>query len=134
MGAPTVFEESYRCFSMAVAGKQAELEQGDKIILPASALDALTRMHVQYPMMFRVEAAGGKKDEKTGKPFVSHCGVSEFSAPEGRCFFPHWLMTSMGIAEGAFVFIRNVSLPKGRFVRLQPHQKAFLSLSNPRAV
>jgi ubiquitin fusion degradation protein 1 len=125
---PQIFEESYRCFSMAVGGK-TELEGGDKIILPASALDSLTRMHVQYPMMFRAESSN---KDAAGKR--THVGVSEFTAPEGRCYFPHWIMQNLLLVEGAFVHIRNVQLPKARFVKLQPHSKAFIEISNPRAV
>jgi hypothetical protein len=82
IGRPVVFEETYRCYSMAMSDKPA-LETGDKIILPHSALDALTTMHVQYPMMFRMENPSQKRR--------THVGVSEFTAVEGRCYVPHWV-------------------------------------------
>ncbi len=32
----------------------SELEGGDKIIMPPSALDRLTRLHIDYPMLFEI--------------------------------------------------------------------------------
>lgn len=62
-----------------------QVEEGDKIIMPASCLDMLARLRISYPMLFEVtnEAAGGRK---------THCGVLEFVAPEGKIFLPHWMM------------------------------------------
>jgi len=125
IGRPVVFEETYRCYSMAMSDKPA-LETGDKIILPHSALDALTTMHVQYPMMFRMENPSQKRR--------THVGVSEFTAVEGRCYVPHWIMQNLLLPEGGFIVVRNVQLPKARFVKFQPHSKDFIDISNPRAV
>ena len=69
---------------------------------------------------------------RTGK--TTHVGVMEFSSTEGRIFVPHWIMQNLGIAEADMVTIRNVRLPKANFVKLQPHSKEFLHISNPRAV
>lgn len=41
IGVPQHFEECYRCYSMAVSGR--DLEDGDKILLPQSALEMLAR-------------------------------------------------------------------------------------------
>ena len=41
-GSPRRFEEQYHCYSVAYADKP-HLEGGDKIILPPSALDTLSR-------------------------------------------------------------------------------------------
>jgi len=49
--------------------------------MPASALDRLSRLNVAYPMMFRV----------TYGERVTHCGVLEFSAPEGIVYLPSWV-------------------------------------------
>jgi hypothetical protein len=38
---PQQFEECYQCYSMAVSGR--DLEDGDKILLPQSALEILAR-------------------------------------------------------------------------------------------
>lgn len=39
---PLQFEEYYHCYSMAVSGRN--LEDGDKILLPQSALESLARL------------------------------------------------------------------------------------------
>ena len=44
------------------------------------------------------------------------------------------MMQNLLLEEGDLVAIRSVSLPKGSFVKLQPHTKDFLDISNPRAV
>lgn len=81
-GGPRRFEEQYHCYSVAYAGKD-HLEAGDKILLPPSALDTLSRMMVEYPMLFRLESESGMS---------THSGVLEFSAPEGSVYLPHWVM------------------------------------------
>ena len=44
------------------------------------------------------------------------------------------MMQNLLLEEGSLVALRNVSLPKGKFVKLQPHTQDFLEISNPRAV
>ena len=98
-----VFDEQYHVYSFAMKEK-AHLEDGDKILLPPSALDALARMQVEYPMLFEL------KNPITGKR--THCGVLEFSAEEGRCYIPFWMMEGLLLEEGALINVRNVSLAK----------------------
>jgi len=47
----------------------------------------------------------------------SYCGVLEFSADEGCCHLPVWMMDNLFLEEGAEVILRNVSLPKGNFIK-----------------
>eukprot|EP00887_Chlorella_sp_A99_P006719 scaffold3.g6719.t1 len=100
------FEASYRCYPVSFIDKP-EAERGDKIFLPPSALDRLAQLHIENPMLFQVE---NRHDGRT-----THCGVLEFIADEGMVYLPYWMM-------------------QGTFVRLQPHSKDFLDISNPRAV
>lgn len=44
------------------------------------------------------------------------------------------MMENLLIAEGDRITVKSVSLPAGSFVKLQPHSKTFLDISNPRAV
>jgi ubiquitin fusion degradation protein 1 len=120
---PRRFEEQYHCYSVAYADK-ADLEKGDKILLPPSAFDTLARLQVDYPMLFQLTAG----DRTT------HCGVLEFTAEEGCVYIPFWMMQNLLIEEAALVTITNVSLPKATFVKLQPQSVDFLEISNPRAV
>lgn len=65
---------------------------------------------------------------------TTHCGVLEFTAEEGTCYIPFWMMQNLLIEEGSVVTVTNVSLPKASFVKLQPQSVDFLEISNPRAV
>jgi ubiquitin fusion degradation protein 1 len=51
---PTRFESQYNCFSTAVAGRSVNIDDGDKIILPPSALDVIAQMNVEYPLLFEL--------------------------------------------------------------------------------
>jgi ubiquitin fusion degradation protein 1 len=64
----------------------------------------------------------------------THSGVLEFTAEEGTCYIPFWMMQNLLIEEGAVITVTNVSLPKATFVKLQPQSVDFLEISNPRAV
>ena len=97
------FDEQYHCYSFAIKEK-SHLDDGDKILLPPSALDILARMQVEYPMLFEL------KNPVSGKR--THCGVLEFSAEEGRCYIPFWMMEGLFLEEGSLISVRNVSLSK----------------------
>lgn len=102
------------------------LENGDKVIMPPSALDRLASLRIDYPMLFRVE------NMREGRS--SHCGVLEFVAEEGVVYFPYWMMQNLLLSEGDLVKMRSATLPKGTYVKLQPQTKDFLDISNPKAV
>nr|BAT25223.1 host ubiquitin fusion degradation [Nitzschia sp. IriIs04] len=119
------FEEQYHCYSVAYADK-SHLEKGDKILLPPSAFDTLARLQVDYPMLFRLTSGTDNR--------FTHCGVLEFTAEEGTCYIPFWMMQNLLIEEGSVITVTNVSLPKASFVKLQPQSVDFLEISNPRAV
>jgi len=48
-----VFLGSYKAFSPAFIG-ESEVDKGNKIILPASALHELARLRITYPMLFMI--------------------------------------------------------------------------------
>jgi len=127
MPVPQRFEEQYHCYSMACADK-GHLEGGDKILLPPSAFDTLARLNVDYPMLFCLE------NKSCSPERLTHCGVLEFTAEEGSCYVPFWMMQNLILEEGGLLTITNVSLPKATFVKLQPQHTDFLEISNPRAV
>ncbi|KAJ4461534.1 putative ubiquitin fusion degradation protein 1 [Paratrimastix pyriformis] len=121
------FSGSFRVNSMAFAGFD-KYNTGGKIILPASALTLLSDIAAASsgPMLFRI--ANPRNSLKT------HCGVIEFNAEEGHCYLPGWMLRQLLLDEGQAVTISGVSLPKGKFVKFQPQDPAFLEISNPRAV
>lgn len=43
-------------------------------------------------------------------------------------------MENMLLQEGDIVKVKNTSLAKGFYVKLQPHTKDFLDVSNPKAM
>ncbi|RVW66039.1 Ubiquitin recognition factor in ER-associated degradation protein 1 [Vitis vinifera] len=65
---------------------------------------------------------------------VTHCGVLEFTAKEGTMHLPSWMMENLLLEEGDIVKVKNVSLPAGTYMQLQPHTKNFLDITNPRAM
>ncbi|CAD5122147.1 DgyrCDS10595 [Dimorphilus gyrociliatus] len=126
---PIRFTETYRCFSVSMMHiERDDLEKGGKIILPQSALDQLTRLNVQYPMLFKLTNKKDNVDRQT------HCGVLEFIADEGHMHVPHWMMKNLYLEEGETCQIENVSLPIATFAKFQPQSLEFLDLTNPKAV
>lgn len=113
----------YKC-SQAILQNKNNI--GDKIYLPPSALHELARLQVTYPMKFEVINPINR--------LRTHCGVLEFSSKEGECYLPTWVMQYLGLQDGQLVQISNVSLPKGKYVKIRPHKTAFIKLSNPRVV
>ncbi|XP_054777418.1 uncharacterized protein LOC129285673 isoform X2 [Prosopis cineraria] len=121
----TSFEHSYRCYPAAFIDKP-QLETGDKIIMPPSAIDRLASLHINYPMLFELRNDAADR--------VSHCGVLEFIAEEGTIYMPYWMMQNMILQEGDIVRVKNTTLPRGTYVKLQPHTQDFLDISNPKAM
>jgi hypothetical protein len=62
------------------------------VFLPPSALVKLANLHIEYPMLF--ELSHGDEDDS---PSITHAGVLEFIAEEGRCYMPQWVRTFMRI-------------------------------------
>jgi ubiquitin fusion degradation protein 1 len=85
MAPPRRFDEYYRCYPVAMLpGPEREnVNHGGKVIMPPSALDKLTRLHISYPMLF--ELINQPADKKT------HAGVLEFIAEEGKIYLPFWV-------------------------------------------
>ena len=84
-GAPQRFDEIFRCYPiiMAPGAERPELNYGSKIFLPPSALEKVSRLHVQWPIM--LEMINGEREKHT------HGGVLEFVAEEGRAYLPQWV-------------------------------------------
>ncbi|XP_024028101.1 ubiquitin fusion degradation protein 1 homolog isoform X1 [Morus notabilis] len=121
----SIFEQSYRCYPVSFIEKP-HVEKGDKIIMPPSALDRLANLRIDYPMLFELNNPIARR--------VTHCGVLEFVADEGLIYLPYWMMENMLLQEGDKVQLKSTSLAKGTYVKLQPHTKDFLDISNPKAI
>jgi len=94
------------------------------VLLPSSAFEQLARLQIEYPMLFELRSAKGR----------THCGVLEFTAPEGNCYVPFWMMQNLMLEEGGLLSVKSASLPKATFVKFKPQSSDFLDISNPRAV
>lgn len=122
------FNMTYRCYSVSMlpGNERQDVERGGKIIMPPSALELLTRLNIEYPMIFKLT------NKKTKR--ITHCGVLEFVADEGVVYLPHWMMTNLVLEEGALIQIESVSLPVATFSKFQPLSEDFLDITNPKAV
>ncbi|KAL3500779.1 hypothetical protein ACH5RR_039872 [Cinchona calisaya] len=118
---------NYFCYSFSSNIERPELENGDKILMPPSALEHLMALNINYPMMFSIQNPNNSSR-------TSHCGVLEFTAEEGFVYIPQWMMDNLKLQQGDLVIIKNVSLPNGTYVKLQPHTANFINLTNPKAV
>ncbi|CAO2192495.1 unnamed protein product [Urochloa humidicola] len=133
------FEGTYRCLPPSYAANP-NLEDGDKLLLPASALHRLATLRVEYAMLFELRAAASGNaaadpDDHQPQQRATHCGVLEFVATEGTVVKSRWMMANLRLDEGDLVHVRSATaLPKGTYVKLQPHTSAFLDVSNPKAV
>ncbi|KAI9744233.1 MAG: ubiquitin fusion degradation protein [Claussenomyces sp. TS43310] len=122
------FDEYYRCYpTVMMPGPEREyLNYGSKLILPPSALDKLSRLHITYPMLF--ELHNGQKQRMT------HAGVLEFVAEEGKVYLPNWMMQTLLLEPGDLVQIKSTDLAPATLVKLQPQSTNFLDISDPKAV
>ncbi|POS73729.1 hypothetical protein DHEL01_v207882 [Diaporthe helianthi] len=122
------FDEYYRCYPMVMhpGPERTELNYGSKILLPPSALDKVSKLHVQWPLL--MELINGEKERH------SHAGVLEFVAEEGRAYLPQWMMQTLLLDVGDMIQIKTTSLELARLVKLQPQSVNFLDISDPKAV
>lgn len=94
--------------------------------MPPSALDQLTRLNVEYPMLFKIT---NRKQTR-----ITHAGVLEFVADEGKIYLPYWMMRNLLLEEGDMAQIESVSMPVATFSKFQPQSVDFLDITNPKAV
>lgn len=110
-----------------LAGSQRDnVNYGGKIIMPPSALDQLTRLNIAYPMQFELR--------NNRKSTITHAGVLEFIAEEGRVYLPHWMMKTLKLEEGDLLQVLTTDLLQGTFVKLEPQSVDFLKITDPKAV
>ncbi|KAL8698022.1 MAG: hypothetical protein Q9224_002040 [Gallowayella concinna] len=127
-GAPRRFDEYYRCYPIAMlpGPEREDVNHGGKVMMPPSALDKLTRLHITYPMMFELVNGAAEK--------ITHAGVLEFIAEEGKIYLPYWMMQTLSLEPGDLLQILSTDLPSGSFIKLQAQSTDFLDISDPKAV
>jgi hypothetical protein len=128
----TQFSHSYKILPIS-----KDKEGSGMIILCRSALEKISMLELQYPLMFQIQ------NKKSHPPKIITCGVQDFTAPEGVAFVPRWMMRNLGLHDnsdnnnstvGDIATISSVTLPSATFIQLQPQSVAFLNISNPKAV
>ena len=111
MGQPPLqmreFKQAYRAypFSKLQGPARKELDYGGKsklyltylfnfalVILPPSALERLSTLHIAYPMLFHLKS----------QKHYTHAGVLEFIAAEGHIYLPQWMFKVLQINPGIF--------------------------------
>ena len=117
---------SLKAYPALFTGRE-DLEAGNKILLPPSVLHHLSQYRLPQPMMFVIQ--------NTILGNSTNVGVLEFTADNGMCILPNWLFENLSLDYGAEVnLLLQMSAPKGKFVKLQPHQTEFIELPDPRAI
>ena len=102
-----------------------DIDKGNKIILPQSILYEIQDYNLPQPMIFKLTTFDKKK--------TIHCGVIEFVAEEETMVLPFWMFKQMGIREGAMLILElNPALPKGTYLKVQPHETAFTEIPDPK--
>lgn len=108
-----------------------ELNQGDKVILPSSALEQLlskigSEGTLPSPLTFKL------KHPHSGATL--HCGVKEFSSNETNTIqLPTWMMEHLQLTENDHVLIQLDILPKGTWTRLRPISNDYRDIQDYRA-
>ncbi|CAK70230.1 unnamed protein product (macronuclear) [Paramecium tetraurelia] len=104
-----------------------QINNGNKILLPASALQQLIFIKQNGPMIFKIQSTQSQK--------FTYVGVLEFVAEEGSCIIPDWLFENMNFFNRCWVIVSlEQSLPLGKLIKIQPHETAFIDLPDPRAI
>ena len=123
------FYNRYKVFSYTSArpNKKSELNASGKILLPNSTLLTLSQMNITFPITFQIQ-------KYRDGSVTTHCGVLEFTANEGQCIIPEWLMKRLKCKDGEYVELRTVNLPKAQFIKLKPEKFEFFEIPNYKTV
>lgn len=128
-----------------------KLDDGDKLLLPASALESLLSQSSantsDYGSMTDASFGNGDQISQTsGLPSpitfeirnvkarnLIYGGVKEFSAEDGLVHLPQWMQRSLNLEVGDTVALRLKELPKGQWARLRPISADYKEIMDYRA-
>jgi ubiquitin fusion degradation protein 1 len=65
---------------------------------------------------------------------ITHSGVLEFVADEGKVYLPYWMMRNLLLDEGGMIRVESATLPVATYSKFQPQSVDFLDITNPKAV
>ncbi len=78
--------------SAGAADVAEQIEAGDKVVLPAVLLPALSHLMTREALIFEVQYGAGAAARRT------HVGVREFSGEEPSvAYFPSWVLAGLGV-------------------------------------
>ncbi len=102
------FRQKYSVFSAAFwqgNGNPYDLEKSDKIVLPSSALTALTECNASFTILLKIQ----RIDPSTN----SH--VIDYSAPEGLIYMASWMIIKLNLNLSGESVV-ELSLPQQRII------------------
>lgn len=107
-----------------------ELNVGDKIVLPPTALEQMLSQvghagTLPSPLTFEL------RHPHTGATI--HSGVKEFSSDVGTVQLPMWMKDALGLSDQDHVLIKLQLLPKGIWTRLKPISHDYRDITDYRA-
>jgi ubiquitin fusion degradation protein 1 len=125
-----IFIEVYKAFPSSFLDRD-DIEHSNSIILPPSALQKLTGLQKGFggrsnPVLFRIL--------NIDLNISTHCGVLDFTAEEGTCYVPTNMFNRLCLVEGQNVNLRNITLERGKYIKIQPHLTAFIENPNPKTI
>jgi len=112
------------------------LDHSDKVILPENVLEQLLRRRhnrLPHPVVFEIEDS---RVQKTEAPMM-HCGVLQFTAPQGQAYLPTWMFNFLTtrdgpLTEGQKMRFRLRQLEKVQYAKFQSLSPEFAKLPTPR--
>ncbi len=117
----TGYSRTLKCFASTAAGEAEGHE--DRILLPATELQPImdnrcmdlvnSASQEQLPVFFELE-----NTEWKARTIVA--GLKEFTAPNGTAVLPGWMMQQLYLAEGDYVKLTSVKLPRATSVKFKP--------------
>ena len=102
-----------------------KLEYGNKILLPSSMLPDLDLENgtVYFSIM---------NPRNCKEIFV---GVHEYNDSPGICFIPHSMIECLHLSDGEPTIVKQIKeVPLGSYIKIKPYEKAFIELSDPKAI
>lgn len=105
--------------------RETRINEGGRVLLPQSVLTDLSRVHVAYPLQFKILSINRK---------YVFASVLEFTSTEGTVVLPDWMYDHLQLKPRTTVRLTSCTLPEGSLIKLQPHKKDFVSLTDPRLV
>jgi hypothetical protein len=124
------FARRYECHSMIYYSDNDNakfMETKDKILMPLSALDTLSRLNLEYPLTFEIFRFGFEENR-------TYCGVLEFVDNTNYIYLPQKIMDKLYIGEGENLEIRYVQMKKIEFLKLKPLSCDFLKIMEPKLI